>query len=151
MSSSKLQKRQERRAQRRRKTMFNGFVILLVVVAAAYLVWAQSQPAEALAEPEMLASGQAVYTQYCASCHGDQGQGHVALAEAPALNETEHAWHHPDGQLQALVSTGGTLMPAFGDQLDDTEIKAVIRYIQTWWLSAQLDSQQNASQSYPFE
>jgi mono/diheme cytochrome c family protein len=41
-------------------------------------------------------------------------------------------------------------MPAFGDQLTDTEILAVIRYIQTWWTADQIDSQQQASESYPF-
>lgn len=98
----------------------------------------------------MVALGRQVYAESCASCHGAQGEGHAELIQAPALDETEHAWHHADGQLQDLLTNGGALMPAFGDQLTDEEMLAVISYIQTWWTADQLASQQRASESYPF-
>jgi mono/diheme cytochrome c family protein len=66
------------------------------------------------------------------------------------LDNSEHAWHHPDGQIQELTINGGNMMPAFGDKLGDEEIKAVIRYLQTWWTAEQFAAQQKAGQSNPF-
>jgi mono/diheme cytochrome c family protein len=154
MPHNKSERRQARRAQaatkRRWRNVAGGLLVAVLIAAGVFFVWTQSRPAEPLAEAATLAVGQQVYADKCASCHGSQGEGHADLDQAPALDETEHAWHHPDGQLQELVTNGGTLMPAFGDQLTDTEILAVIRYIQTWWTADQIDSQQQASESYPF-
>jgi len=105
-------------------------------------------PTEVVASDDVVALGKEVYSNTCAACHGEQGQGHV-LPEAPALDETEHAWHHPDGQIQDLIKNGGQVMPALGDQLTDEEIVAVIRYIQTWWTPDQLHQQQARSMQYP--
>lgn len=80
----------------------------------------------------------------------EQGQSHM-LPEAPALNETEHAWHYPDGQIQELIKNGGKVMPSLGDQLTDEQIVAVIRYIQTWWTPDQLRQQQARSLQYPLQ
>lgn len=152
MTQSKQEKRQARKASKlvreRNRRIKNWLIFLAIAVAAAYMVWAQSRPAEPLAPAETIALGAQVYNQTCASCHGDAGQGHI-LEQAPALDESEHAWHHPDGQIQDLIKNGGMSMPAFGDQLNDEEILAVIRYIQTWWTADQLASQQEASQSNP--
>ena len=152
--SSKADRRQARRAkaaERQKRRASLGWVLAIIVfLASAYFVWTESRPAEPLADAETIALGQQVYAQNCLSCHGFEGEGHADLIQAPALDETEHAWHHPDGQLQELLTTGGTLMPAFGDELTDEEIVAVIRYIQTWWTADQIASQQQASQSYPF-
>ena len=105
-------------------------------------------PTKVAASDDVVALGREVYVNTCAACHGEQGQGHV-LPEAPALDETEHAWHHPDGQIQDLIKNGGQVMPALGDQLTDEEIVAVIRYIQTWWTPDQLRQQQARSMQYP--
>jgi mono/diheme cytochrome c family protein len=154
MASSKQQKRQARQAQRqaqeRNRRIVNWTIFVLIVAASAYFVWAQGRPAESLAPAETIALGAQVYETNCASCHGDEGQGHV-LAEAPALDESEHVWHHADGQLQILIENGGTLMPAFGEQFSDEEVVAVIRYVQTWWTAEQLAAQQENSRVDPLQ
>ena len=94
--------------------------------------------------------GGKLYQQNCAVCHGENGEGHAALAQAPALNESEHAWHHPDGQLQEIIQNGGVEMPSFEETLENDEIKAVIRYFQTFWRPDQLQVQQANSTQYPF-
>ena len=99
---------------------------------------------------DTLALGEKVYQTTCASCHGEKGEGHV-LEAAPALDASEHAWHHPDGQIQMLIKNGGRIMPALGDQLTDEEIVAVIRYIQTWWTADQLRRQQASSVQFPLQ
>lgn len=151
--SSKANRRQARRAKsaaRQKQRARLGWVLAtLVFLASAYFVVTESRLADPLADAETIALGRQVYVENCASCHGFEGEGHVDLIQAPALDETEHAWHHPDGQLQDLLTNGGTLMPPFGDQLTDEEILAVIRYFQTWWTADQIASQQQASQSNP--
>ena len=125
-----------------------GVVLIVGLVILAQVTG--KGPTTVAASDEVLAQGQAVYANTCAVCHGDQGQGHV-LPEAPALNETEHAWHHPDGQIQEIIKNGGKVMPPLGDQLTDGEIVAVIRYIQTWWRPDQLRQQQARSLQYPLQ
>ena len=154
MSSRKSDRRQARRvraeARQRQRRALGWLGAVLLLAASAYFVWAETGPAEPLADAATIAVGQEVYAENCASCHGFQGEGHADVVQAPALDESEHAWHHPDGQLQELLTNGGTLMPAFGDELSDEEILAVIRYFQTWWTADQIASQQQASESFPF-
>ena len=155
MSDSRSKKKLERRAARskqvRKQKLRNYLVLAFVAIGLALLTWLPRQSAEPLVSEEVVALGAGVYAQTCASCHGDQGEGHSALVTAPALNGSEHSWHHADGQIQQLITMGGTQMPAFGDELEDEEIFAVIRFIQTWWSADQLASQQRASQSNPMQ
>lgn len=54
----------------------------------------------------------------------------------PHTNEG-HTWHHSDQLLLELIANGSsfpqTRMPAFGEQLTDEEISAIITYMKTWW------------------
>jgi mono/diheme cytochrome c family protein len=120
----------------------------LVLSGAILFALLSVRPSEPLASAEVLALGERVFADNCASCHGPQGEGHV-LVNAPALDSSEHAWHHPDGQIQLLIKNGGVLMPSFADILNDEEIEAVIRYLQTWWMADQLAAQQKASLGDP--
>lgn len=103
-----------------------------------------------LADEETLALGQEVYEANCASCHGINGEGQFPDAPmqpddtgrigAPPHDSTGHTWHHADELLYEIVRDGGAgtpdrfyPMPAFGDQLSDDEIVAVIDYIKTMW------------------
>jgi mono/diheme cytochrome c family protein len=85
----------------------------------------------------MLATGSDIYTQQCASCHGDRGQGDgpagTALDPAPApVGHTSQMMS--DAYLYWRVFEGGTpfgtLMPAWGEVLSDEEIWSVIGYIR---------------------
>jgi len=152
-------KRKSRTARSRKSRRNPGQIIALIalsvgaVLIIALIVLAQTTgnaPAKVVASTETLTLGEEVFANTCAACHGDQGQGH-ALPEAPALDETEHAWHHPDGQIQEIIKNGGKIMPALGDQLTDKEIVAVIRYIQTWWTPEELAQQQARSVQYPLQ
>lgn len=136
-------------AIQRKLRIRNTLVIFGVATFAIYLLLSADDPAEALASDEVIQLGQRVYAETCAACHGSQLEGHYGLPEAPALNGSEHSWHHADGQIQSLIEEGGMLMPALGNDLSDEEVFAVIRYIQTWWTADQLDFQQRASQGNP--
>lgn len=93
--------------------------------------------------------GQALYLEYCASCHGANLKGQPDWMErlpsgrlpAPPHDETGHTWHHSDEQLLRIVRDGlaaiapgyETDMPAFGGTLSDQEIVAILDYIKQTW------------------
>ena len=99
---------------------------------------------------QLVALGEILYEQYCASCHGAELEGEAnwkvrdenGFLPAPPHDETGHTWHHPDEQLfeitkigtEAFVGRGyRSNMIGFGDQLDDTEIWAVLAFIKSEW------------------
>lgn len=103
-------------------------------------------------ETEQIAQGQQLYTQYCASCHGANGEGQfpdfpllpdqTGRFGAPPHNGNGHTSHHPDDWLIQYVREGGMSlrnpetfypMPAFGDQLSDEQISLIIAHIKTIW------------------
>lgn len=96
--------------------------------------------------PEQVASGKAVYAQFCASCHGANLEGQPNWKEpladgslpAPPHDSTGHTWHHPDELLLDITANGGdpkynSKMPAFQDQLSSEQIVAVLEFIKSQW------------------
>ncbi|RJT28164.1 cytochrome c [Mesorhizobium waimense] len=99
----------------------------------------------------VLARGQAVYLQQCASCHGRNLEGQPdwqtrdkdGFLPAPPHDETGHTWHHPDRLLFDITKLGvaeaanlkdyRTRMPAFDKVLVDDEIIAALSYIKSRW------------------
>ncbi len=93
-----------------------------------------------------LTSGKQVFSNNCASCHGDKGQSLVddwrkTLADdsypAPPLNGTAHAWHHSKEALLRTINNGGIplggTMPAFNDKLSKDEKDDVLAYVMSLW------------------
>lgn len=66
-------------------------------------------------------------TPACSSCHGAAGEGGAgpALAGSSALSNSE--------RLIRTVLRGGHIMPAFGDQLNDDRVAAVLTYVRNSW------------------
>jgi cytochrome c oxidase cbb3-type subunit 3 len=73
--------------------------------------------------------GQAQYNQFCVTCHGADGAGNPLLG-APNLNDD--SWIY-GGSLeaikQALADGRSGVMPAFGERLDDAQIKLLVAYL----------------------
>lgn len=91
-------------------------------------------------------TGQLVFSENCASCHGEQAQGLAAdwrqrLEDGsfppPPLNGTAHAWHHSLSVLLQVINEGGVAlggkMPPFAASLDDDQKLAAIAYFQSYW------------------
>jgi mono/diheme cytochrome c family protein len=112
----------------------------------------------AMSEAE-IAAGEQLYQANCAACHGADGQGQPNWRErradgrlpAPPMNGDGHTWHHPDGQLFAMVKRGieamapegyKSDMQGFGDRLSDAEIRQVLAYIKSTWPEDKLARQQ---------
>ncbi len=103
--------------------------------------------------PDPITVGSQVFARICAQCHGENAEGYANELDAPALDSTEHAFHHPDQQIHDWIVNGklgiGRQMPSLGDQLTDGEVHAVIDYLHTLWTEEQLASQQDVSSRYP--
>lgn len=91
-------------------------------------------------------TGQQVFTQNCAVCHGKQAEGIIhpwnqTLADGryppPPLNGSAHAWHHPLKGLLTTIHHGGKpiggKMPGFKDKLNIQQQLAAIAYFQSLW------------------
>lgn len=108
----------------------------------------------ATATPDLVAQGREVYMQVCAECHAERGQGYADHPSAPPLDDSGHAWHHPDQQIYGWIVNGklgvaGGGMPALGDRLTDEEVQAVIAYLHSLWTEEQLETQQDVTTRYP--
>lgn len=89
----------------------------------------------------LVARGERIYAQNCASCHGADLKGQPGWRRnprlAPAHDETGHTWHHPDPLLVAVTRDGtvfrGGAMPPFGNVLSEEDIIAVLSFIKSRW------------------
>jgi mono/diheme cytochrome c family protein len=127
--------------------------MMLLALCLLLLVLARAAAADLAADPDdpaMVALGEEIYAEHCASCHGVELEGQPNWQRllpdgglpAPPHDASGHTWHHADDLLfvitkfggQALAPTGfKSNMPPFGDQLDDREIWAVLAFIKSRW------------------
>jgi mono/diheme cytochrome c family protein len=136
----------------RRLLLGLGFGAILVA-AVAYALW-QPRGAPDLNDGGRIEAGALVYARHCASCHGDNLQGHrnwtTRLANgrmpAPPHDDTGHTWHHPSAVLFGITKLGlkppyappdyQSDMPAFGPLLSDDDIWNALAFIRSRWSAA---------------
>ena len=98
--------------------------------------------------------GLALYNQICASCHGIDGVGETytlqALTDnkylrAPAMNDSEHAWHHTDEAIIKTILEGSPREPRMiawkNAGITEQKAKDLIAYIKSLWTQRELDCQ----------
>ena len=130
-----------------------------------------AESADPSADP--LGRGERIFRTYCASCHGESGEGqpHWNITKSdgtlppPPLNGSGHTWHHGDGTLYKQVKLGGDYldlpgfksgMPAFGAQLSHQEIVDVLAYVKSLWTDLSIrgmsipEAQAEVSKNDPF-
>ncbi len=95
-------------------------------------------------DPKILQQGKTLFLKNCSQCHGDKAQGAAEWRKPgpdgkylpPPLNGTAHAWHHPTEVLMEIIKEG-TLpdgnMPSWEGKLSESEIMAVISWLQSLW------------------
>lgn len=128
--------------------------VVLARTTALNFGWGTSAPAQTVltpSDPDVVALGQSIYSENCASCHGAnlEGQsnwrspGPDGRLPAPPHDATGHTWHHDGDTLFRLTKYGtGALigdpdyasnMPIYEGVLTDDEIIAVLSYIKSKW------------------
>lgn len=145
-----------------RKRWFFALWLTLMVVGYAM---AEDRPFSS--DTPQLEDGKRVYRQYCASCHGTQGEGmpdwegQNALGELPAPphGPEGHTWKHSDAMLYRIIAEGWRdpwnktdrlTMPAYQEVLAPSEIRDVVNYLKTLWTQEQRRHQADESIENPF-
>jgi mono/diheme cytochrome c family protein len=122
------------------KAFWTWSIIVLIPVALFAHDWnapekAAQRPNPVPKDAAAIERGQKLYQQFCANCHGKNGQGDGPLAAAlnpkPA-NLAARAGHHTDGDFAWKVANGRGVMPGFKNQLKDTQIWELVHYIQNF-------------------
>lgn len=115
----------------------HGFmpVVVNVVSKEEYADWMAVKQAEAaeikklmaqtFTMDELMERGKAVYDRSCAACHGANGEGGLGKAIADSPIATGDVSGHLDVGINGVP---GTAMQAFGGQLNDVDMAAVITY-----------------------
>ncbi|WP_342775647.1 cytochrome c oxidase subunit II [Saccharospirillum alexandrii] len=81
---------------------------------------------------ELMERGEEVYSSACASCHQPNGAG--VPGAFPALANSPIALGPAEGHLDVVVNgVRGTAMAAYGNQLSDADMAAVITYERNAW------------------
>ncbi len=131
-------------ARKRRLVRFHyaQFWLMLGMVTMATLmargigvVKAKPSAASSTADAQVAAeleSGERVYRRYCVTCHQVDGRGQNGKLAADFRGDPKRL-AKPDGELRSVIANGvpGTAMRAFGGELEDAEIRAVLRYVRT--------------------
>jgi cytochrome c oxidase, subunit II len=120
-------------------------IVVKVVSAEDFEAWAKEQkkalggdeddPTKQWEESELVARGEKVYAANCVACHQANGQG--VPGNFPALDGSKLVLGAKGEQIDMVLhGRPGTAMPAFGSQLNDVEVAAVVTYTRHAWGNA---------------
>jgi mono/diheme cytochrome c family protein len=154
---------------RRDLLIAGGSIVVAISVVLGVQLVANDGDAAGLVELDAAAVllGTTVYSASCAGCHGVSAEGQPNWRErrsdgtlpAPPHDASGHTWHHADGLLYRIIRDGGaqfagpttpSAMPAFGEQLSDSEIRAVLAYLKSLWGGEERSFQSEVSVGDPF-
>jgi len=103
--------------------LVGGIAMVLTVALAASPTVAQQQPA-----------GKASYDKLCLACHGATGAGDgpaaAALPTKPKDLADSTVAAMTDEDMVKLLSEGKPPMPAFGKQLSESQVMALVAYVR---------------------
>ena len=104
------------------------YLFAIAVFAASAILLASCPQARAEGSP-----GATVFKSKCALCHGADGTGNTTLGkQLQAANlRSKEVQKKTNAELHKVVHDGNGNMPPFADQLKDTEIDQVIKYVRT--------------------
>jgi len=107
-----------------------------------------------IASSEAEKRGQSLFQTSCQACHGIEGVGETftmqaltdkAYIRAPAMNDSEHAWHHTDEALVKTILEGSPrterMMAWNKAGLTEQNARDLVAYIKSLWTQRELDCQ----------
>jgi cytochrome c oxidase subunit 2 len=123
----------------------HGFmpIVVRVVSAPEYTKWVGEQKALAsksadddtktFALADLLSRGEKLYAQHCVACHQASGQG-LAAVKAPALAGSKFVTGAEEQPIDTVLhGRPNTLMQAFGPQLSNADIAALVTFARNSW------------------
>lgn len=89
------------------------------------------------ANPGNISRGRKMFDDNCKGCHGIDGQGGIPGNQAPALDDSAHAWHHSDRGLVTTILEGsprqGSPMIAWKHLLSRKDAESIVAYLKSSW------------------
>ena len=138
--------------------------LLLIFLCSATIASANHE-----LEDRDLSSGQILYTNNCASCHGIKLEGQpnwrspnaIGVLPAPPHDAKGHTWHHDNALLFNYTKLGGagalaamdiadfnSGMPSFDGIIPDEEIWDIIAFIRSTWPERERKFQKNLNPTH---
>ena len=79
------------------------------------------------------ADGGATYKTKCSSCHGADGSGQTPVGKSMKIRDLRSAevQKQTDVELTKIIAGGKGKMPAYGKQLSNADVEALIAHIRT--------------------
>ena len=127
-----------------RITIFALFLALAACGERPPAYPARQAPAGILADAAAIAAGRTLFLAKCATCHGRPGEGRSPRADffqppAPDFSERRYRaadpaylyWRTEVGKNVEPFAGQGSVMPAWGPSLSETEIWQLVAYLQT--------------------
>ena len=128
-----------RRAARAGRAGGAAGLALLVALLLAGCGGAGSAAQPDLGDPATL--GMRTFAQWCAPCHGPEGEGNINTLEAPALNAAGDSYLLTDAEILDGIVKGGTQegsnMQPLGEFLTVEQQVAALTFVHTLWSDEQ--------------
>jgi menaquinol-cytochrome c reductase cytochrome b/c subunit len=143
----------DRSAKRHPRNRPIATVVMIAIVAGIVFLTIQAvvttpPQAEAISvagdQQAKIDAGGKLYADYCAKCHGEEGEG-GEIADQPGeftnpLNDQDFLTTHPDDAIHSVIDYGWQSlgMPPFGlangGQLTGPDIDAVVAFVRAWYV-----------------
>lgn len=123
-------------------------LMTLIFISSAVFAETGKKP-----DPKAAKCGAEIYATYCQLCHGKRGEGEPNVQSllirpgyfiAPALDDSQHAWHHTDESLIKFILKGSprtSRMAAFKGTLNVNQAHDVVAYFKSLWGPRALECQ----------
>ncbi len=86
-------------------------------------------------KPAAQGDARGLFLENCIVCHGKNGRAHTFhgwLVGAQNLTSAKWQDETSDAQIIHAITTGPSVMPAFGKKLSPSEIEALARYVRSF-------------------
>jgi mono/diheme cytochrome c family protein len=116
--------------KRMKKTRILGSLVLFAAGGAVALIGLGGGKASAAPKPEGDQHPSALFVEYCAKCHGQDGTGNTPRGkQLMARDFTDAEWQSSkkDDQLIKQVREGSEDMPPFGKKLTKEQIESLVK------------------------
>jgi cytochrome c6 len=100
----------------------SGWVVLLLFVASSSLI----------AQQAAKSPGARIFRVNCVLCHGTDGSGKTPVGKQlqAADLRSKQVQKLSDAEMHKIIHNGQANMPPFADQLSDSKINEVIKYVR---------------------
>ncbi len=135
---------------------YSYLLMTLILISSGVFAETGKKP-----DPKAAKRGAKIFATNCQYCHGKRGVGETDIPSslilpgyflAPALNDSQHAWHHKDEDLIRFILNGSPRtkrMVAFRGTLNVNQVGDVVAYIKSLWSPRSLACQGPKHMSCP--